>query len=560
MYFTRNNKRGKNKQNFINLKIYSAEWIDGLWQNIEELPFNDEVYSNCHPSLSKDGNSLYFASNRPGGFGKMDLYVSKKVNGVWQPPVNLGSAVNSSSNEIFPFIRNTGDLYFSSDNPSGFGKMDIYIAKANLLSNDFEQCANLGWEFNSIADEFGFYASPDKEEGYFSSNRPGGKGSDDIYYWQKIKVAVAPPQVQFSFLDAQTNEQLSDAVVTVFDEGIHSTKGDIYPIAKMVSLGIQKDNPYHSLRKRNYRTGSKGLINVIISEHKSYTVFIEKEGYLPIKKVLLEQDLKLQKKWNFKLVRKAGIPLKIEAISMPYQQKVPHVSLELYNHNTQKVERVISDDTGRFTFYINCDTEYTLLGKKDNYRRYKKHFSTKYQDCDRMKTIKSKLYLVTEEIVEHISKSETIRFSSLAKYQAQKVNKVGQIIRLEDIKFKENKAKLTPHIKQSLSKVLHFLQKNPHIRVEISNHTDARGSAIFNHSLSQKRADAIGNYLIQRGIPKEQISTIGYGEDRLINHCQNDIECQEEAHRQNKRTELKITKIRKKATQNALIRYSNQRY
>lgn len=543
MFFTRNNENGKNEKNVINLKIYTAQLSNNLWQNVQELPLNDEHYSNCHPTLSADGKELYFASNRPGGLGGMDIYVSKNINGVWQQPQNLGATINSAANELFPFIAETGILYFAANTVQSIGGLDLFKAEKAEGAAKFNPAKNLGQDFNSTADDFGFCTNGAGTEGYFSSNRKGG---DDIYHFKWTAIELPREQLSLEIYDAHTKERVSNAVITVFDEGIAHNTNDIYPIAKMMSLTNEPErNPYLTLEKKNYRTGTKGEIAMIIDEEKSYTVFVEKKGYLPLKQVINSTGLQTQKQWKLQLKRIAGIPLKVKAINMPFRESVPHVSLELFNHCTQKTERAISDEYGHFTFYLACDCEYELIGKKDAYRKYQKRFTTKYRQCGDLNAIKTEIYLIEKEVIEHIANKDNLHFPSFDNYEAQNIQKIGQIIALENIIFEENKADLSKKTISDLHKIHYFLQKHPYIQIEIGVHTDARGTAKFNHWLAQRRADAIYNFLLSEKTPKEQLYAVGYGEDRLLNHCQDGIRCSEVEHLLNKRVEMKITKINK---------------
>lgn len=544
IFFTRSNKNGKNEKNIINLKIYTAQLINNSWQNIQELPLNDEDFSNCHPTLSPDGKALYFSSNRPGSYGGMDLYVSKNIDGVWQHPENLGAAINSTSNEIFPFISAYNNLYFASNNENSIGGLDIFKAERKGDEASFSDAKNLGSDFNTTADEFGFCSNVEETEGYFSSNRKGGKGGDDIYHWQWNQVALPPEQMNLSVFDARSQKRVPDAIITIFDEGVETTRSDIYPIAKMMSLtSSTQDNPYIALEKKNYQTGSKGQISMIVKAETSYTIFVEKKGYLPLKKIITASELAKERNWEFSLEKKAGIPLKIKAINIPSRERVAHVSLELYNHCTQKTERAISDENGYFVFYLSCDCEYELIGKKTAYRKYQKRFSTKYRNCGNLNAINTELYLVQQEIIEHIAMTDNLRFRNLNDFEGNAIQKEGQIIAWPQIVFTDNKVDLLPSTEEQLNKIHYFLQSYPHINVEISVHTDARGTAKFNHRLAQKRADKIADFLLMRGMSPERFSAIGYGEDKLLNDCSDGRSCSEEEHLQNKRVEMKITKI-----------------
>ena len=185
MYFTRDNVSKSNKlktdrDGTSHLKIYKAILVDSTWQNIEELPFNDRDSSNGHPALSPDNKTLYFVSDREGGFGQTDIYqVAINSDGTYGEPENLGEAINSDGREMFPFVAKDSTFYFSTDSNLNLGFLDIF--KSNFLKDSKVEVTNLGAPFNSGFDDFGYYIDSDDDTGYFSSNREGGQGSDDIY-------------------------------------------------------------------------------------------------------------------------------------------------------------------------------------------------------------------------------------------------------------------------------------------------------------------------------------------------------------------------------------------
>lgn len=188
MYFTRNSSKGKNKDGIVHLKIYEATKVEDQWDNIVELPFNGDDFSTCHPALSSDGNRLYFSSNRPGGFGGMDIFVSHFKRGKWQKPINLGFLINAKGNEVFPFMSEDEILYYSSNSFEGEGGLDIYRAKKLKENSErsWKHKQNLGHPFNSPKDDFAFYINAEGTEGLFTSGRQGGKGLDDIYKWELL--------------------------------------------------------------------------------------------------------------------------------------------------------------------------------------------------------------------------------------------------------------------------------------------------------------------------------------------------------------------------------------
>ncbi len=219
MYFTRDNvnkrKRLKyDKEGTTHLKLYKAKWIDGAWNDIEELPFNDEVYSTGHPALSPDNKTLYFVSDREGGIGQTDIYsVEIKPSGSYGSPQNLGESINTEGREMFPFVSKDSTFYFSSDGHLNLGLLDIF--KSNFLKNNNSEPENLGSPYNSGYDDFAFFINSNSDSGYFSSNRPGGKGSDDIYSF-----GTSPCEQEISGVakDAKTNMILTGVTVRLINE------------------------------------------------------------------------------------------------------------------------------------------------------------------------------------------------------------------------------------------------------------------------------------------------------------------------------------------------------
>ncbi|MBS9461277.1 OmpA family protein [Flagellimonas sp. 389] len=215
IYFTRNNygkklKRGKNGIN--HLKIYQSSFIDNIWTKAKSVSFNSENYSNGHPAISPDGKRMYFVSDRPGGYGLTDVYVVDILeDGTFSEPKNLGRNINTDKKEMFPFITENA-LYFSSDRVMGVGGLDVY--KADYANDVFGTATNLGTPINSTRDDFSYIINEETQQGYFASNREGGKGDDDIYSFKNI---VNLNAISGVIKDVETGEALSEATVTLID-------------------------------------------------------------------------------------------------------------------------------------------------------------------------------------------------------------------------------------------------------------------------------------------------------------------------------------------------------
>ncbi len=226
MYFTRNNffksKLKRDEAGVNRLQLYSARKTDNnSWNDIIPVHFNSESFSVAHPTVNAKGDKLIFASDMPGTFGNSDLYiVDINQDGTLGTPVNLGGTINTEAQETFPFINKKGDLYFSSNGYSGLGGLDIYRI------NDFENklkdkqsfiIENIGKPINSPNDDFAYFEDIITKEGYFSSNREGGKGDDDIY---GFKIPDCTKKLAGKVFDNKTNQLLEGAkVVLLNNEG-----------------------------------------------------------------------------------------------------------------------------------------------------------------------------------------------------------------------------------------------------------------------------------------------------------------------------------------------------
>ncbi|MFD0701186.1 OmpA family protein [Myroides pelagicus] len=219
MYFTRNNSRkGKkvhNQDYAILLKLYKAtREADGSWSEAVELPFNSDDFNTAHPALSPDEKVLYFVSDRDGSIGQSDLFkVSIHEDGSFSEPINLGKKINTEGKETFPFVSADNMLYFSSDGRPGLGGLDVYKAKINV-DGSFGKVVNVGAPINTAADDFAFFVDANNRKGFVSSNREGGHGNDDIYFF---KVVDCKQQIKGTVFDNSKAVVIPKASVVLYD-------------------------------------------------------------------------------------------------------------------------------------------------------------------------------------------------------------------------------------------------------------------------------------------------------------------------------------------------------
>lgn len=197
IYFTRSyNDKAAEKDHIKThlLKIFSANTKGGSWTDEKPFLLNSENYSVAHPSLSSDGKTIYFSSDMPGGYGAFDIWYCTLENDQWSAPVNAGKQINTFGNEAFPFVVNDTTLYFASNGLPGYGGLDVFVATKK--EGRWQTPENLKKPVNTSYDDFSFVVDAGNTHGYFSSNRPGGQGSDDIYAFNRLPVVpVAKPVV-----------------------------------------------------------------------------------------------------------------------------------------------------------------------------------------------------------------------------------------------------------------------------------------------------------------------------------------------------------------------------
>ena len=336
MYFTRNNfingKKGSDKNKVTHLKIYKAELVNNEWTNITELPFNSDNYSVEHPALSYNEKQLYFASDMPGSIGSFDLFVVDIYNdGIFSTPKNLGTTINTNQREQFPFISEMNNLYFASDGHFGLGGLDIF--KSEIRNGNFSEPKNLSDIINSSLDDFSFIINEEKETGYFSSNRKGGEGDDDIYRFTQEKKYYVKGFVK----NKKTQKLLPGSLVTLFD-GSNNSIGDlIVGNDASYSFKIESNKNYKIRGTRklfnpydvDFSTDNQGSVNK--------NIFLNLESYEDAENRIVKDNGKIQikinpiyfdfNKWNIR--EDAALEL---ANILSFMNKYPEMIIEIGAH------------------------------------------------------------------------------------------------------------------------------------------------------------------------------------------------------------------------------------
>ena len=381
IFFTRTNtRRGvrrSDNRGRSGLKIYEAQRGLFDWENVQELPFNNDEFSCMHPALSADETKLFFASNRPGGYGGMDLYVVEWMNGGWSEPINLGPEVNTSKNEAFPFQHESGVLFFASDGHQGFGGLDIFMI--DMSGRRWSSVFNLGAPFNSTVDDLGLVLLPDGQSGYFTSSRAGGFGQDDIYMFiapAGLKGIQPEPVLNgiVTVTDKASSRRLAGVSLRLFelteeglidDESMYdlelmpSDEGDAEMIMKMVR---KKEDEMGDPLTTTDRNG-EAILN--LSQERTYLLLVSKPGYFT-------QELRFR-------TDEIGPDRPLEVLAEPtncvlltgfvrsdrFEIPVPSAYLRLTNQCDGSVSTYLSNIDGAYEICLPMGCDFTLEANED---------------------------------------------------------------------------------------------------------------------------------------------------------------------------------------------------
>jgi outer membrane protein OmpA-like peptidoglycan-associated protein len=555
IFFSRNQylrgKKRTDKKGILKMNIYSAIKINDQWVEEKEMPWNTQEYEEVHPSLSADGQRLYFASNRPGGFGGMDLYYSDFQSGSWSDPVNLGATINTPGNEIFPFVHPDGRLYFASDGWGGLGGLDIFHTLLTI-ENKWQKVQNMGTPFNSSKDDFGFILNKENTVGYLSSAREGGRGKDDIYSFNlKNKNQLKDSKINMTVcVYDELNNQRIEGVELHFMKQEKTTDDNQPNDFTMRLVKTEIDNEY--LLKLSQKaskinpdawqkiTDENGAVKVSVSAEDDYLIIAKKGGYeiaqYPFKSSMLGNN-KISE-YCLPLTKKQCVSLEGLALNEKYRSKIPNTQITLVNLCSGEEQKTTSDLNGFFSFpCLPCGCEFLLIGNKDYFKTAKLDINTIQTDCNTTAVIKKDLLFTLGKNKTEATTSTTSKQTNL---NVPIQLSVGNTIELKNIYYDFDQYYIRKGSYESLEWLVQLMKKYPSLSFELSAHTDARGKSNYNQWLSRKRAKAAANYIISRGISPYRLKAKGYGESQIRNHCTNGVDCSEAEHQYNRRTEVKV--------------------
>lgn len=417
-------RKNKNKPQLFKATIDSL----GNWIDIEKMSFNNKKFSAGEPSLSKDGKKLYFASDRPSSYGGTDIFVVNiNEDGTYSEPTNLGDKINTSGDEVTPYITDNNILFYSSNGrEDGYGNLDVYATE--IFSNIASEPLHLESPVNSINDDFAYIVNSNNKGGFFSSNRLQGQDNNDIYSFiiEDIKPEKCLQQIAGVVKDKETLEIIKDAAMTLFD------------------------------------------------------------------------------------------------------------------NDGNQVQQVLTDKNGEYSFDLDCSQTYTLVASSLYYSKEEHIINTaNYNRAPELEANKFLTKMTGAELEEALATA--INGEQPVKEETkveEPIEKVIEEAAINDVYFGFDKSNITTESAKELDKLASIMENNASLKIEVSAYTDARGSSDYNMKLSNRRAKSTIDYLVSKGIEKSRISGKGYGESNMVNKCVNGVECSEDAHQKNRRTEI----------------------
>lgn len=529
-YFNSTNVNNKESIDTLSLKVFMMIYSGDKWGKPIGINLNSDKYSIRHPFISPDGKTLFFASDKPGGFGGLDIYYSEKKDSLFGEPINLGPIVNTTENEAFPTFTDSS-LYFSSNGFIGYGNYDIFQVDNYLAPKEIK---NLGDPINSSSDDLYIFFNS-SNEGFFTSNRQDGVGGDDIYAFKRTIIdtstTIVRGKVEFlNFPTGNTRVDLLDENNNVLQTIITNDDGEFVfsglGVNTQYSFSVNYKNKSDTLYTRFYMLNSSGEKVMVLLQNVGGEYDFES---LPAE----EYD-------NLPLVVESKSLLTIQLKGQVYKDivgDISRVTLYVLNDNNQVIAKGYSDDKGNFSFSeLPPQDQYTLM-LADPIEGAK---IVILKDGNRIVEIDD---LELSNVFLYVRLKPDEDFISLINESGEKVKiKLGENFKVDNIYYAYNSWDINEEAAISLNRLVSLLNLNPHIAIKLYSYTDSRGGDDFNLKLSQKRAESAKEYLMAHEIEPERINAIGLGETKLVNRCKNGVKCSEKEHAENRRTEFVIEK------------------
>lgn len=575
------------KSGSYNMQLYYSESNNGKkWKRPKALPFCKKENNYMHPTLTADGQTLYFVSDKPGGEGGTDIYKSKRTEKGWSTPLNLGTVVNTPFNEGFPFIAADDKLYFCSKGHSGYGGFDIFVVdqeKVGLWST----LRNVGAPINSPSDDISFHLDPTFTKGMFASSRVGN--DDDIYVFEILPSTIvntdyeAPEDVyaRKAMEVAAANKRKLAALEE--EKAANERKKEADNIVDLDKNESAIENENHSNSNFNNNSSVREE-NIVADEQKSETESIvdlnEKEKFV---------ETETHSETNFNNNNATAAEEKIVLSVQKSETEIADLNKTKKRVETEaRSEEIVKINSSAG---VRFKTEETEIGVAENSETQldtivpEEKVVSETKEFVATKTENANDVVLKNDLDERAAEAETATETKAPALEIRdeiKVNRTpatannaagstlapelftkrpdpavfpfvqanyllkkggtikGKTFRMNTMNFPKGEYIITPKMAKSLNSLVDVLERHPELKIEIAASTSSVGDDIENLEMSKDRAAAIAAHLIKQGIASDRITAEGYGENRLLNRCANGVDCSEKEHRANERIELLV--------------------
>lgn len=525
LYFCSAVNYGKAKGGFI--KLYALKKLPNGWSTPEILPFCDSKADYAHPFYDAAQDMLVFSSNREGGLGGLDIWITYLRNGQWTEPLNLGNGVNTTSNEVFPSVHEE-DIYYASNQSGGMGGFDLYKA---LRKFQWKSSMALPVPFNSVSDDMAVvFVSSDKC--LVSSNRPGGLGGDDIYVVQSPKTALE----EHHFVGrVMVQQQSLEGATLVFK----NKSGEVVHTANSKAQGllsiepIRLNQPY-TVQISGIDRSKWAACSLQIEDQNGNVIRVFRfnaDGFLEMELLPFQhRDVAL---WEFEDSSLLTIDLEGQLFEQTPGDVGQGEPIMILDENGTPVAIAYTNANGKFKFTdMEPQLSYNFVLAEESKAR---------QILLTDKGQKIVLPVLNAEATYHrVNRDEAIalrnEFDQLIYVSPKDIFVINRIY------YGYKSAELTQEAKRQLDQLHLLMSKNPDFSVDLYSHTDSRGSDVYNLRLSNIRAQSAINYLIGKGIVAHRLVAHGMGETQLIIDCADESTCTEPEHSINRRTEIRLSK------------------
>jgi len=537
LFFTRSNLSGgqgiNDKNGEVQLKIYSAVKGAEDWEQITELPFCSDDYAVAHPALSQDRLFLYFSSDMPGGIGGMDLYMVSRESGTWSAPVNMGAVVNTKDNELFPYCHPAGYIFFSSNGHESKGGLDLFVTAPDSVGA-YTRIQHLDAPYNSSRDDLGLIVSADGTSGYLASDRKPTKGKDDLYRWTSPQSIFCTPLNPFP--DTQMEIMVLD------DDGIPLDQPHLWMIP-MNQEGPSQFKEYFrtELVPQEDKEGAfnlrwsltdtlptesadaiadkDGKVTLTPDAKTTYILVVQRDGYRTYSAVVPGEHLP------------STIMLKKEKNS---EDACLHTLFTVYNENGN-----LPLNGAKIVITGNCLPESLEI--------YTDEHGATYNCLPKSCPLKADIMQIgyAQHAFTFTPSEEDEHWKIYLKESDNSTTPPapitsGTVIVLDNIYYDFNKSIIRKGEAGELIALAEILKQYPDLTIELTSHTDTRGTSEYNMELAERRSESSKSYLVLLGVNASRIKTKAAGEESPRNKCLDDVPCSESEHEYNRRTEVRI--------------------